>query len=273
MTEEEADEILNKEEFLSNTSSDFDSLKKKGNGSMVEFEEISRNLLNSDFASNHLLNSMEKSGQISDKELDNLLSSGFKDLSDVGTYRAREDAEVLQSGQSFRMGADKDSGVCGLEQSQGRSGPTGRSKCEDEGLDIKQQIERAISIDNSLVKANNTSDLNVMMSEIGEFDTGNFFGGSDAVMISQGVLTSGTNLDSMENVENKPNEVIPEAASDEDSDDNEGDFIDRKSRVEMVKPAPKKDVQSQEPAQKLVKEDLSESKEQDKASPQVDKQA
>lgn len=272
VTEEEADEILNKDEFLSNTSSDFDLLKKKGNGSMVEFEEISRNLLNSDFDSNRLINSMEKSGQISDKELDHLLSSGFKDLSDVGTFQAREEVEVQSSGHSFPTGGVKNSGLSGLQRSS--LGENCNSQLREEGgSTMKQRIERAISIDNSIEKANNTSDLNVLMSEIGEFDTGNFFGGSDAVVTSQGVLTSNTNLDSMENTENIQNEVIPEAVSDEDSDGSEGDFIDRRSRVEKVKPSPKEEAQSEGPVEEHAKEEMSQSKEKGETPSQAEKQA
>lgn len=246
MTEEEAEAILNKEEFLSNTSSDINLSKKKCGSSMVEFEEISRNLLNSDFDSGRLGASMEKSAQISDKELDHLLSSGFNDLSDVGTFCAKEAAEPLQ-------------GSVGAELKDSRP-----MRAEEGGSEenVKTQIERAISIERSMEKANNTSDLNVLMSEITEFDTGNFFGGSDAVITSQGVLNSGTNLDCAENSEKGPSEPIPEAPSDEDSDASEDDFIDRKSKVEKVRPSPP----SQGPAKPQTKQEAPQAKGQ-KAPP------
>lgn len=227
MTEEEADHILNKDEFLSNTSSDFESLKKKDDTSMVEFEEISRNLLNSDLEPNHLLNSNANTNQISDKELDHLLSSGFNDLSDVSNFRVEESTNVKEGSQSevMTVGGTQFSKLSELKEMKNSNGPL--IKDLDSESDIRSKIERAISIETSM-NCNNNSELNVLMSEIDEFDTGNYFGGSDAVITSQGVLTSKDNLDS------KINDVIPETASDEDSDDS-GDFIDRKSKIENLK--------------------------------------
>jgi hypothetical protein len=237
LTEEEADEILNKDEFLSNTSSDFDSIKKKDDRSMVEFEEISRNLLNSDLEPNHLLASGDKFNQISDKELDNLLSSGFNDLSDVSNFQVSETTEIKEGSQSevVTVGGTELSKL-----SEFKEDPNSNSKQnKGDDSDIRSKIERAISIENSLISGNNTSELNVLMSEIEEFDTGNFLGGSDAVITSQGVLNS------KENMESKMNEVIPEAGSDEDSDDS-GDFIDRKSKVEKLKTSSMKEKQTNE---------------------------
>ena len=225
LTEEEAEDILNKDEFLSNTSSDFGSLKKKNDRSMVEFEEISRNLLNSDIEQNNLLASGNKFNEISDKELDHLLSSGFNDMSGISSFQVNETTEPKEGSQSevITVGATEFSKI-----SEFKDDPEFKNKPNTGGeSDIRKKIETAISIENSLVSGNNTSDLNVLMSEIEEFDTGNFLGGSDAVITSQGILNS------KENLESKINEVIPEAGSDEDSDDSD-DFIDRKSKIEKI---------------------------------------
>ena len=228
LTEEEADEILNKEQFLSNMSNDYDSLQKKNDGSMVEFEEISRNLLNSDFEPSNLLNSIDKSNEISDKELDNLLSSGFKSLDDGSTFKVNENLQKSREEEAQKVGET----VTGLSKLTDFSGFKMKNKLSEETVEMKNNsnirdtLERVISIESSIVKGNN-SDLKVLTSEIGEFDTGNFLGGSDAVITSQDALDPKDQPGA-----NEP-ECIPEAASDEDSD--EGDFIDRRSRVDLVK--------------------------------------
>lgn len=251
LTEEEANHILNKDEFLSNTSSDFDPLKKKENGSMIELEEMSRNLLNSDLEGGHSLHSMDQSNQISDKELDHLLSSGFKSLDVGSSFKVSETINKSQEDpQKVVGGLGNFSNISELKMS--KTNKNGDQQVHSNNnikvsSNIRDTIERAISIDNSIVKGN-TSDLNVHMSEIGEFDTGNFFGGSDAVITSQGALdVKETDLN-----EAKP---IPEIESEEDSDEGFGDFIDRRSKIELVKSTSKPDSGTQvEPSQGKPKE-------------------
>ena len=231
LTEEEADDILNKDDFLSNTSNDFDPLKKKSNGSMMDFEEISRNLLNSDYEPNHILNSLDHSNQLSDKELDHLLSSGFNTGND-SIFKVSEKIERSSepNGQKVTLNPlDKISKICeGSGSNLNSDGLIQNNTLTSEiqeGSEIRHKIDRVSSIGSSLIKGNNTSDLKVLTSEIGDFDTGNF-GAIDTVINSQEVIQSKGDL-------NDFGDCIPEAESEEDSD--EGDFIDRRSRVEKVK--------------------------------------
>jgi hypothetical protein len=231
LTEEEADQILNKDEFLSNTSTDFDPLKKKENGSMIELEEMSRNLLNSDLDSEHNMHSMNNSNQISDKELDHLLSSGFKSL-DVGSeFKVSETInKSLGDPQKMVGGLGEFSNVSEFTSSKtnkNKNSEIGESGGIKLSTNIRDTIERAISIESSIVKGN-TSDLNVHMSEIGEFDTGNFFNASDTVITSQ---------DALDEKEDNPKDTdtIPEIESEEDSDEGFGDFIDRRSKIDLNK--------------------------------------
>ena len=233
ITEEEAEDILNKEQFLSNASQDYESLKKKSHGSMIELEEMSRNLLNSDLDNDAHANSLSSSNQISDKELDTLLSSGLKSLDGGSAFNVSETIVKSKGPESQKIVGDGHfSGLSELASSR-------QKKDAPDDSNIRDTIERAISLENSLDK-NTTSDLNVHMSEIGEFDTGNFFGGSDAVITSQ------ENLDSKV-AETSKTKCIPELNSEEDSDEGFGDFIDRNSKIELVKSTVKDEPKAPDP--------------------------
>ena len=197
---------------------------------MIELEEISRNLLNSDFEPNNMFNSLHQSSQLSDKELDNLLSSGFRDVGNKSSIKVSEkNINSLVSSIQKNLENPLD------ELSKDVEGLTLKSKINEnntlvseiqEGSSIRNKFENSSSIGSSLIKGSNVSDLKVLTSEIGEFDTGNYLGGIDSVINSQEVLMSKGDLDEYDN-------KIPETQSDEDSD--EGDFIDRRSRIEKVK--------------------------------------
>ena len=248
LTEEEVDNILNKEDFLSNTSNDFDPLKKKNNGSIIELEEISRNLLNSDYEPNNIFNSLDNSNQISDKELDHLLSSGFNTDNELTLKISEKIEKSLDPTEKETLDAlDEISKICkgsGPNLTNERISQNNTLTSEiQEGSEIRNKIERISSIGNSLIKGNNTSDLKVLTSEIGDFDTGNYLGAIDNVINSQEVLQSKGDL-------NDFGECIPEAESEEDSD--EGDFIDRRSRVEMRKSLSKEEIQEAKEDKKIT---------------------